>query len=196
MLLVPAAVSAQRSVEIGPLVAFYSPAGNFDHPGGFFRVGTPDKPSDNRGVAWGGEARLWLNHRLGLQLQGATSSVDHPSVITPGGASPVTSSRMTSATAQAMLGLLPASARTRLWVSAGGGMIRHSGTAYDRYGSPTNAVAALGLGSAIALSHGVGANVGVTSLLYHWELTDLGTMYQHGFENDVLLHAGLTLSLH
>jgi hypothetical protein len=193
--MVPAAASAQQ-VEFGPLVALYSPTGSYDHPANFFRVGTPDRPSDNRGVAWGGEARFWMNHGLGVQLQGATSSVDHPSVITPAGPSPGTSSHVTSATAQAMFGLLPASSRARLWVSAGGGMIHHSGTAYDHYGSPTHGVGVLGLGSAVALSHGLGANVGVTSLLYRWELSDNGALYQRGFEKDLLVHAGLTLSLH
>jgi hypothetical protein len=94
-----------------------------------------------------------------------------------------------------MLGLLPASSRSRLWVSAGGGAIHHSGSAYERYGSPTHATGVLGLGSSIALPYGLGANVGLTSLFYHWELSDLGVVYQRGFEKDVLWHAGLTLAV-
>jgi hypothetical protein len=57
-------------------------------------------------------------------------------------------------------------------------------------------VGALGLGSAFALSRGLAASVGVTSLLYNWELSNGGAVYQRGFETDVLVHFGLTMNLH
>lgn len=190
----PAAASAQRGVEIGPLVALYAPGGSYDHTAAYFRVGTPERPNENRGVAWGGEVRLWVNPRLGLQLQGVTSSADHGTVFTPGG--PIaTSTRVASATAQAVYVLSPASSTSRFWLSAGGGMIHHSGSSYTPYGSPTHPVGALGFGSTIALARALGASIGVTSLLYHSDLSDSNGSYQRGFETDVLAHAGLTLTL-
>jgi len=91
----------------------YSTAGSYEHVASAFRVGTPDQPSDNRGIGWGGEARLWANHLLGLQVQGATSSAEHPAVNTPGGGSIATTSRVASMTVQAVYGLSPAAARNR-----------------------------------------------------------------------------------
>jgi hypothetical protein len=194
-LAIPAAASGQHAFEIGPLVALYAPLGAYDHTANFFRVGTPDRPSDNRGVAWGGEARYWTNQRVGVQLQAAASSVDQTPVFTPAGTVIATSTRVRSVTAQAMYGLTPAFSRNRLWVSAGGGLIQHAGTAYEPYGSPTQAAGALGFGSAISLPLGLRASVGVTSLLYRWDLSNSLGPYQRGFQTDILAHAGLTLSL-
>jgi hypothetical protein len=192
--MVPAVASAQRSVEIGPLFALYAPTGSYHHQADYFRVGTPEHPDENGAAAWGGEGRFWMNRRLGLQLQGVTSSANHATVNTPAGAF-ASSTRVTSVTAQAVYVLSPGFATSRLWLAAGGGMMRHSGSAYTPYGSPTNPVGAVGLGSSIALSRSLAASIGVTSLLYHWQLSDSRGLYQRGFETDVLAHAGLALSL-
>jgi hypothetical protein len=195
-LMIPAAATAQRSVEIGPMAAAYSPYGTYEHVGTVFRVGTPDQPNQNRAGGWGAEARAWANHRIGLQLQGATSSAEQPLVNTPGGGVVATISRVTSFTAQAMYGLSGESARNRFWLTAGGGFIRHSGTAYEAFGSPTRPVGALGVGSSFALWNDLAASVGASSLLYGWELSNAGSMYQRGFQTDLLVHGGLTLRLH
>ena len=135
-----------------------------------------------------------MNGRFGLQLQGMTSSADHPTVNTPAG--PQTSStRVTSATAQAVYRLSPPSMQSRFWLSAGGGMIRHSGSSYVAYGNPIHAAGALGVGSIVALTRSAGASFGVTSLLYRWNLSDSRGLYQRGAETDVMAHAGLTLTL-
>jgi len=190
----PAAASAQGAVEIGSFFALYAPAGSYDHAAAYFRVGTPDHPSENRGAAWGGEARFWMNHALGFQVQGLASSANHPTVYTPDGAF-ASSTRVTSVTAQAVYRLSPTFTNSSFWFSAGGGMIRHSGSAYAPYGSPTHPVGALGVGSTISISHGLKANVGLTSLFYRWNLSDSNGLYQRGFETDALAHAGLSLSL-
>jgi hypothetical protein len=190
----PATASAQSGVEIGPLFALYAPAGSYHHEAGYFRVGTPEHPNENRGSALGAEARFWFNPGLGLQLQGVTSSADHPTVYTPTGAF-ASSTQVTSITAQAVYRPWPAFDRTRFWLSAGGGVIRHSGSAYAPYGSPTRPAGAFGIGSTFRLSRGLSAGIGITSLLYRWELSDNTGIYQRGFEKDVLAHAGLTFSL-
>lgn len=194
-LMLPAATSGQSSIEIGPLVALYRPVGHYEHTAAFFRVGTPDSPRDNGATAYGGEARVWVNHSFALQLQGVTSTADHPTVFTPG-AGPISSStHVTSATAQVVYAVSPAVTRSRFWVSAGGGAIRHAGSSYEPYGSPTHAVGALGIGSTIALLHGLGASIGVNSLFYRWDLANSNGPYQRGMQTDLLAHAGLTLRL-
>ena len=194
-LMTPAAAAAQRSVEVGPMVAAYSPYGTYEHVGTVWRVGTPDQPNMNRAPAWGAEARVWATHRIGLQLQGATSSSKQPLFSTPGGGGVATISRVSSFTAQAMYALTREE-RNRFWLSAGGGLIRHSGTAYEAFGSPTHPVGALGFGSSFALWHDLAASVGASSLLYNWELSNSGATYQRGFQTDLLMHVGLTLRLH
>lgn len=194
-LVIPAAAEAQQSVEVGPLFGFYAPVGTYHHEADYFRVGTPEHPDENRGTAWGVEARFWKNRKLGLQVQAVTSSADHPTLNSPAGPIEGSSTQVTSVTAQAVYVLSPASSASRFWLSAGGGVIRHSGAGYVPYGSPTNPAGALGLGAAIALPHGLSANLGIASLLYHWELSDSRGLYQRGFETDVLMHAGLTLNL-
>lgn len=194
-LVFPAAATSQRAVEIGPIFGLYNPAGSYHHEAAYFRVGTPEHPNENAGAAWGGEARFWMNRSLGVQLQAVTSAAGQPTVNTPAGFAIATTSRVTSVTAQALYCATPSFPRSSFWLSAGGGMIRHSGSAYAPYHSPTNAVGALGVGSAIALSRGLAASVGVSSLFYHWALSDSNGLYQRGFETDILAHAGVTLSL-
>jgi hypothetical protein len=195
-LMIPAAAAAQRSIEIGPMFAGYSPYGTYEHVGTVWRVGTPDQPNLNRAPGWGAEARVWATRRIGLQLQGATSSAEQPLFNTPGGGGVATTSRVTSFTAQAMYGLSGESARNRFWLTAGGGFIRHSGSAYEAFGSPTRPLGALGVGSSFPLWHDLAASVGASSLLYSWELSNAGATYQRGFQTDLLVHAGLTLRLH
>ena len=191
----PAAATAQRAVEIGPVVGVYAPFGSYEHVSPYWRVGTPDHPSENRAIAVGLEARAWLNGRFGFQLQTVTSSVNHPTVITPAGGSIASSTRVSSVTAQAVYNFSPESSRNRLWVAAGGGAIRHSGSAYAPYGSPTNPVGSLGVGSTLTVARNLRASVGVSSLLYHWNLSDTNGTYQRGFEHDILAHGGITWDL-
>ena len=193
--MLPAAVSAQASIEVGPLVALYRPVGHYEHTAAFFRVGTPDNPDDNRATGYGAEARVWVNRSFALQLQGMTSTADHPTVYTPGGGPISSFTQVTSATAQVVYAVSPAFTRSRFWLSAGGGAIRHAGSSYEPYGSPTHAVGALGVGSTIALLHGLGASIAVTSMFYRWDLSNNNGPYQRGMQTDLLAHAGLTLRL-
>ncbi|MFN2602210.1 MAG: hypothetical protein ABR582_05575 [Gemmatimonadaceae bacterium] len=190
----PTAASAQLGVEIGPIIGAYAPGGNYDHTAPYWRVGTPEHPGENRGVAFGLEARAWVNGRFGVQFQTVTSSVNHPTAYTPEGPF-ASSTRMSSVTAEAVYNFSPESSRNRLWVAAGGGAIRHSGSAYAPYGSPTNPVGSLGVGSTLNFAKTLRASVGVNTLLYHWNLSDANGTYQRGFEHDILAHGGITWDL-
>ena len=73
-------------------------------------------------------------------------------------------------------------------------MIRHGGTAYERYGSPVQLGTALGFGAALPLANHLVANVGMTTLLYNIDVSDsTGTSLEHGLQVDPLIHAGVSL---
>jgi hypothetical protein len=139
-------------------------------------------------------ARLWLTHSLGVQLQGITSSADHPTVFVPSGGSIATSTRVRALTAQALFRpALPT--RGQLWLSAGGGVIGHSGTAYAPYGAPSHRTLALGASGALPIWHGLSATAGVDDLFYDWKIAnDLG-VYQTGSESDLVARIGLSLTV-
>jgi hypothetical protein len=193
-LAIPGIAGAQRSFDLEPIVGIYSPAGSYDHTGSYFRVGTPESPRDNAGTAYGANARVWVGRNFGVQLQGVRSSADHATVNTPGGGSFATSTRITALTAQLLYSpSLPS--RARVWIGAGGGTVRHGGTAYAAYGSPSRAAIALGAGSKIPLWRGLSVGAGVEGLFYDWELSDRNGTYQGGTETDLIAHLGLSLTV-
>jgi hypothetical protein len=90
--------------------------------------------------------------------------------------------------------------RTRVWASVGAGAIQHGGAAYPSFGKPVNYGGALGVGSAIRISGGLSADIGVTSLIYNLnirgtEATDPG-LSERGTQVNVLLRPGLSYSWH
>ncbi|MFL5560654.1 MAG: hypothetical protein ACJ79K_04180 [Gemmatimonadaceae bacterium] len=190
----PGIIEAQRSIDIEPIVGLYAPVGSYDHAASYFRVGTPESPRDNAGTAFGANARLWIMRNFGVQLQGVTSTADHQTVATPGGGAYSTSSRVTALTAQLLYSpSLPA--RARVWIGAGGGTIKHGGTAYAAYGTPSRAVIALGAGGSIPIWRGLSAGAGIDGLFYNWELSDAAGTYQGGTETDLVAHLGLSLTV-
>ena len=192
--LLPAAAGAQRGIELGPFVAIYAPVGSYRHEAPYFRAGTPDDPRDNRGLAWGAQGRIWVSRRFGLEVRGAVSSARRVGY-TPAGPRYDTS-RVLSVTAQALYKISPTSAKSALWLGAGGGGIRHSGSSYAPYGSPTHAVGAFGVGSSVPLGRRIVASLGVTGFGYHFAVSDSAGSYQRGWQQDLLAHAGVAVSLH
>jgi hypothetical protein len=200
-ILVPVASSAQMSLEVGPMVAAYVPVGSYQHDAPYWRVGTPESPRENRGTAWGVEARLWLTPRYGVELQSAVTAVTHGAFVVPSGAAPFTTeSRVFTVSAQALCNVASASRTTKLWLSAGGGVVHFGGSTYAPYGSSTRPAASLGVGSSLRLFGAARASVGADAALYDFELLDawgcLGAVsYLHGLQADLLLHAGVALRL-
>jgi hypothetical protein len=190
----PTLARAQRSLEIEPVVGAYSPRGSYVHSGSFYFVRTPDSPRANAGTAYGVNARLWLTRSIGIQLQEMSSTADHPTVFTPGGGAVATTTKVRALTAQALFRpTLPT--RARLWLSAGEGTIRHSGSAYTPFGSPSQRTIALGAGATIPLWRGLSAAAGVDDLIYDWTLTDQVGPYQSGSQSDVVARVGLSLTI-
>jgi hypothetical protein len=188
-------VVAQERFEIGPFAALYLPTGSFQ-PAPYYSTALPTDPSDMSGLALGGQAKLWLSPRVGFQLQAAIVSSTVGGGPTPIGVLSPTQAQVLTLTAQGLYDLRPTPS-TRLWLSAGAGLIRHCGAAYSPYGSPTQLAGVLGLGSSLPIYHGLRANLGVTTLWYVFTARDsTSTTVEHGFQLDALLQAGLSWAWH
>ena len=186
-------VLAQTRIEVGPLLAVYAPASAFQQAP-YYSTALPNSPSDLTGVAWGGQGRIWLRRHFGVELQIAWASSTVGGGNTPAGHAPATPARVLTTSAQALFGFSPPSLNAELWFSAGAGLVRHGGKAYDPYGSPVQFATALGFGSSIPLRSHVRVSLGVTALLYNIDVSDsTGTSLEHGFQVDPLIHIGLSL---
>ena len=195
--LAPKPAAAQASVEIGPLVALFTPVGRHD----VFSAIVPAAASDMRGLAWGAEGRFWLTPRFAIQLQGAVRNSRfggglYPPCMccVPCLASPSApgSATVVAATAQAVY--RPSPTGFPFWVSAGVGMERRGGQAYADAvsGVSTPFAGVFGLGCDLHFGRRVTASLGATSLLYFLDTRDVfGQPVEHGFQADVLAHAGL-----
>lgn len=191
---VAAMASAQARIELGPLLAFYTPVGGY-RPAPYYTTRLPNSPGDLSGVAWGGEARLWLSHRAAVQLQVASASSMVGGGNTPGGTFPSRPARVLTASAQALYSVATTAHGARVWIGGGLGVVRHGGTAYAPYDAPAQLATVLGLGSAIPIGGHLNATVGVTTFLYSIDVSDsAGTALEHGAQVDPLLHAGLAWS--
>ncbi len=177
--LLAAAASAQARVEVGPLVAVYTPLSGF-HPAPYYTTRLPNSPGDLSGLAWG-------------EIASASSMVAGGQ--TPGGPVPSTPASVLTASVQALYNVVPTPHRARLWIGGGLGVVRHGGAAYAPYGAPAQLATALGLGSVIPIGRHLNATVGLTTFLYSIDVSDsAGTSLEHGAQVDPILHAGLAWS--
>ena len=189
----PAPVAAQSRFELGPLVAFYRPAGTF-RSAPYYDVVLPNSPRDLAGFAWGAQGRLWLSSRTGVQLQVAQACSNVGGGNTPAGPYPPRQARVLTLSVQGLYNVLPTplGEGSRLWLSAGFGLVRHGGSAYARYGSPAQLASVVGLGYAKPIARRLTATLGLSTSLYYIDVSDNnGTSIEHGFQADGLLHAGL-----
>ncbi len=196
--LMAAPVEAQRGIEINPVLGYYRPIGNrFDDPNNVVAAGLPIRPADLKGVALGGEARLWVFSHLGLQVQAGTAASMSPEVATPGGCCEPMPVRVSTFTAQALLGLR-LTRRSRLWLGAGPAAVRHGGEGYARFGSPTFRGASVGAGLSVRVRSGLRATASAGTVLYHYEIDappawgpSVTGIVQSGFRKDLLVSMGL-----
>lgn len=203
-LLVSSPASAQTTIEAGPLFGFYRPTGRFEAATATtpaYATALPVRPAELSGPAWGAEARIWVGARIGVQLQAtAASSTISDVTRAAAGTRELTSARVSTVTAQALYNVSPTPNRYRLWLSAGGGVVRHEGTAYSDYGSPIDFAGVFGAGATVPIKGGLRATAGASASLYPFDVRvpadpalDAGTL-QHGFQRDFLLHLGLSWS--
>lgn len=193
------ASSARAQIEVGATVGLYSPLGSFQRAS-VYSTALPNSPGSLGGTAFGAQFRVWVSPRLGFELAGATTSSTFGGVITPGGPSPSTSARVTSGTAELLIRLTSDDSRARVWAGVGAGAIQHGGAAYAAFGKPVNYGSALGIGTAIRISGGLSADIGVASLIYSLDIhgteaTNPG-LSESGTQVDMLLRTGLSYRWH
>lgn len=161
-------LAAQTSVSFGPVVGYYRPYGHFE-PASVYTTDLPTRPQDLSGAAFGGEVDAWFGRRVGASIEADVASSEVPATVTPEGTRGPTSARVETAVVQALMSL-PTSLGDHLWVSAGLGVIRHGGTAYSRYGSPSEGAGVIGAGAKADLNNHISLIAGVTTLWYMFNL--------------------------
>jgi hypothetical protein len=198
-------LNAQSTFELSPLFGYYAPTAQFAR-GSIQSTTLPEHPSDLSGVAWGAQASLKFNRRFGVEVLAAVanSMIVGNSVIGTTAAAAVASNEYASAqvlvvTAQARYELLPNFERTRLWVSAGPGLVRRGGMAYSEngVGAPVSVGAALGVGMEVPITRHLRATAGFQLLLYSLDVKvppnfiQVPGEFESGFQRDLLPHIGL-----
>jgi hypothetical protein len=183
--------TAQVRFEVGPVLGYYRPLGSF-WPTATYAVTLPRRPSDKSGPALGARGRVWLSSRGGVELQVAQAWSTTPQVFTPAGPHGPKSVRVLTVATQGLYEVLSVEP-FHLWLSAGGGLVRHGGSSYAAYDSPTRLAGTLGLGSGLRLHGGLSAELGLTDSFYFLDVrTDDGTSVQRGLQVDPVVHVGLT----
>jgi hypothetical protein len=191
---------AQVKIELGATMGLYSPLGSFQ-PAQIHSTSLPDSPGSLGGAAYGAQLRLWVAPRLGFELAGAMASSTFGGGATPGGrGSSFTSARVSTGTAELLFRVTGDESRARVWLGAGAGAVQHGGDAYANFGNPVNYGGVLGVGSAIRISGGLSADVGVSSMIYNLNIrgnasNDPG-LSERGTQVDMLLRTGLSYSWH
>jgi hypothetical protein len=191
-------LSAQISFDVGPLVAYYRPIGNFD-PASVYTTDLPNKPSDLSAMALGSAAHVWFGQRWGAGAQVAVANSSVPEMATPNGPRGPTAAQEMTASVQAQYDISPNPEKFRVWVSAGPGVIRHAGKAYERYGSPVDVAGVVGIDITVPIASRLRFAAGVTTLLYPFDVPMPANLslnpgsLEHGFQTDALLHVGLRL---
>ena len=125
---------ATQGIELGASVGWYQPLGSF-RLGSFATTDLPEQATDLRGIAWGGEARLLLRERAGIEAIITSAASTTPGCTCPGGHDlPPTGQRVNIAALDVFYhrAITPSS----IAVGLGPAMIEHGGNGYGRYGSP------------------------------------------------------------
>jgi hypothetical protein len=195
-------LGAQASFELGPTFGYYRPVGSFA-PTTETAIVLPTRPSDLGGSTWGGEARAWFGHRLGVQVAASVTNstityeriipVALPQAQAPGGSTDSIRAQVLVVTAQAQYDLSPTPGDHWIWVSAGPAMVRHGGAAYAMVGTAVDVGAALGAGLELPIGSHLRALLSAKSLLYelHVRESETGTLVEGGVQTDLLFHLGL-----
>jgi len=183
--------TAQVRYEVGPVFGYYRPLGSF-WPSSVMATSLARRPSDMSGPALGLRGRVWFSSRGAVELQAAQSWSTVPQVITPGGPRGPYSVRVLTVVTQGLYEALSVEP-FHLWLSAGGGLVRHGGDSYAAYDSPTGLAGTLGLGCRLRLHGGLSAELGLANYFYFLDVrTDYGTSVQRGLQHDSMVQLGLT----
>jgi hypothetical protein len=191
----PSRALAQVTFELGPLAGAYVPTRDF--PGiNAWDTRLPATASGLSAMAPGLDARVWFGPHLGFELQGAVAASTFQGEIPlscppPGPCYSIPRDHATITIALAQVMYRPAT-RVPIRVSAGVGIVRHGGFAYQPFNAPTPIAGALGADLDLPLGRSLVASLGVTTLVYALNVWDnLGYSYEHGTQVDLLPHMSL-----
>jgi hypothetical protein len=191
--------TAQAGFEIGPVIGYYATHGSGDASDG------PNGPGNFSAPAYGAELTIWSRSRLGVQAQSAAAWSNHESAPNPGGFTTQESGHIIAGSVAALFAIA-VDGPSRLWISAGPGVVGYQGAAFLSSGSPTETAAVLGIGGSRPFLGPLRVTAGISTLLYKDAgiLGDIGgppTMdgtASNGargtrFRSDFLLHVAITL---
>ena len=140
-----------------------------------------------------------MTPRIGLQLAGATASSVIKGGFNPGGGfqAPL-AARVSEAMAEILFQVTGSSHRARVWLDAGGTVVRHGGVVYEPAGSPVNIGGVVGIGSAIRIAGPLSVDFGVTTLVYGLDVrgptNTIPPVTERGTQVDALFQTGLSVS--
>ena len=189
-------VNAQVAGSLGAIIGYYRPFGSFD-PASIYSTALPNQPSDLQGVAAGVFATVSLTPRFGGAARLAMIRSEVPRATTPGGPRGPTDAQIVVGNVEGRFNLLPASHAWHVWLGLGPAFVRHGGTAYSRYGSPTSLGAAASLEAVVAVNRHVEWSTGATGVAYTIDIPMPPDMQlnpgrlEHGSQRDVVFRTGL-----
>ena len=192
---VASASAAQMRLEIGATIGYYSPMGSFkqDYP---LSVELPRSPSSLGGTELGGQLRLWVVPRIGVEVAGSTTASSVGGGSTPNGIHPSVAARVSLGTAQLLFRVTGDDTRTPVWLSAGGGAIKHGGAAYEIFNEPVNYGGVVGLGSAFRIWSGLSLNLELASMIYNIDFRNSSVaihgLRERGMQVDMMLRTGVS----
>jgi hypothetical protein len=183
-------------MDIGPVVGYYRPFGNFEMPS-VYSTSLPNAPGELRAVTRGGMIHASFGRRFGVEGQLAIAHSTIGVEGTSAGPGERTDALEVVATLLGQFDVSPTPERYRVWLSAGPGFIQHGGSAYAKFGSPKSFGSALGVGIAVPIRYRLQIAAGATALRYHIDVTTPQTMggdpatLQRGRQTDALFHLGV-----
>jgi hypothetical protein len=188
--------NAQVAGALGAFIGYYRPFGSFD-PASVYSTDLPNQPSDLQGLAAGVSAAISLTAHFGSAATLAMIRSEVPQITIPGGPRGPTGVQILVGTVEGRINVLPRSYASRLWLGLGPAFVRHGGTAYSRYGSPTSLGAAASLEAVVPLRTHLEWATGATGMAYTIdipmppELRLNPGQLEHGNQRDVVFRTGL-----
>ncbi len=188
----PSVLVAQISLDVGPTVGFYASLTTTEGPRA---PGLPAVPGtatwkQDAAVAYGGEATVWLNGRIGI----GGSYLYSPSRVSVTGNGAFASNEQQSASVQVATARATFSfdvGKNPVYLSGGVGRIIRGGPAYEDLDDPANTAAVFGVGTGLKIARQLRVNLGMDVLFYSLQLKTSSASFPSHTQADVVGRVGL-----
>jgi hypothetical protein len=188
--------SAQVQAELEPVIGVYAGFSDWIRPATGLPFGFPDTLSQRTAVAFGGQATVWLGHRVGLRASVLSSAskvgpATHELLLSK----PVPA-HVTTAGLEALVPIATPPNGGRVFLAGGAAVVLRSGEANQGFEGTNDVAGTLGVGSQFRLTDRLMLQADLRALLYSLHLTDPeGLEYQSAFQTDLQGHVGVSLRL-